>query len=284
MSKVIYGKETADQILSQLKKEVLKLKEFGIWPTLHIVLVGDDPASKTYVSVKGRKCSEVGINFELEEFPSSITEKNLIKRIKELNENKKVNGIIVQLPLPPHIEKDKILETIDPKKDVDALTPYNLGRLVLGKEELTAATSKGIIKLLEANGIKLDGKNVVIINRSINVGKPLIHLLLNRNSTVTVCHSKTKNLEIFTKSADIVICAVGKPNFLKNTMIKEGSIVIDVGLTYVNGKGLGDVDFSNVSKKASYITPVPGGVGPMTVALILENTIIATKKQTIKSF
>ena len=276
---VIDGKAIADKIRAGLKEEVERLRETGVMPTLHIILVGENPASKIYVKVKEKYCKEVGIDFELEDLPENIQEKELIEKISKLNLDKKINGIIVQLPLPKHINKDRVLEEIDPKKDVDGLTPYNLGKLVSGDETFSAATPKGIVRLLEETGITLEGKKVAIINRSLNVGKPLISLLLNRNATVTICHTKTKNLPEITKNSDIIVCAVGKPGFLKNGMVGKGAVVIDVGLTYVNGKGVGDVDFDSVKGVASYITPVPGGVGPMTVATVLENTLIATKKQ-----
>lgn len=279
MTIIIDGKKIAAEIKEGLKKQAAELKSSGFPPKLHVILVGENPASKLYVGVKQRHCKEVGIDFELEELPVTIKEADLVKKIKALNADKKTSGIIVQLPLPNHINKGRVIEAIEPLKDVDALTPYNLGKLVLGDETLSAATSKGIVTLLEKSEVGLKGKSVVIINRSLNVGKPLIHLLLNRDATVTVCHSKTKNLEEFTKTADIIVCAVGKPGFLKKDMVKDGSIVIDVGLTYVDGKGIGDVDFDSVKEKASMITPVPGGVGPMTVAMVLENTVIAAKKQ-----
>jgi len=279
MAIVIDGKKIAEEIRAGLKKEILGLKGAGIIPALHIILVGENPASKIYVKVKEKYCKEVGISFELEELDETVKEAELIGKIHAINLDKKITGIIVQLPLPEHINKNNVLEAVDPKKDVDALTPYNLGKLVSGEQELSAATAKGIVRLLEKSGVAVDGKHVVIINRSLNVGKPLLQLLLNRNATVTVCHSKTKNLKRFTKNADLIVCAVGKPDFLKTDMVKNGSIVIDVGLTYIDGKGVGDVDFNSVKEKASMITPVPGGVGPMTVAMVLENTVIAAKKQ-----
>ncbi len=276
---VIDGKKVAEIIRNSLKKEVLKLKSKKITPKLCVVLVGDNPASKIYVGVKERYCKEIGIEFELEKLPNNITEISLVKKIEELNKNKYINGVIIQLPLPDHINKYNILKVLDPEKDVDGLTPTNLGNLFLGLEDLSPATPKGIIKLLEYIGVQLKGKSVTIINRSLNVGKPLAHLLLNRDATVTICHSKTTNIENYTKNSDIVICAVGSPGFLTKEMVKKNSIVIDVGLTYVNGKGVGDVAFDDLKNKTSYITPVPFGVGPMTVVMILENTIMATKKQ-----
>lgn len=279
MLTIIDGKRIAEELRAEMKNEISRLKSNGIHPKLHVILVGDSKESATYVRVKERACGEVGIDFELEKLPESIREEDIVSRVKTLNEDGRVNGIIVQLPLPKHIDENRVLESITKAKDVDALTPYNIGRLVIGDETLSAATAKGVILLIEKSGIELRGKNVVVINRSINIGKPLVFLLLNRDATVTVCHSKTRNLEDFTRKADVVICAVGKPGFLKGNMIKEGAIVVDVGLTYVNGKGVGDVDFESVKDVASYLTPVPGGVGPMTVAMLLQNTIIATRKQ-----
>jgi methylenetetrahydrofolate dehydrogenase (NADP+)/methenyltetrahydrofolate cyclohydrolase len=275
---VIDGKGIADAIRANLKEEVSRMCAIGITPKLHVILIGQKPESLNYVRIKERSSKEIGMEFELEQLPESTKESELINHIKKLNVDPSVNGIIVQLPLPSHINRINVLGAISPEKDVDGLTPLNMGRLLEGDETLSAATSKGIIRLFEASGTELTGKNVVIINRSLNVGKPLISLLLNRNATVTICHSFTKDVEHFTRTADIVICAVGKPSFLTGGMVRKGSVVIDVGLTYVNGKGIGDVDAS-VKDVASRITTVPHGVGPMTVAMLLENTVLVTKKQ-----
>ncbi len=279
MLTVIDGKKIAEGIRGELKGEVSGLKAGGTVPVLHVILVGNRPDSRTYVRMKEKACTEVGIRFELEELPESVPEEDLIERVRELSRDGKVNGIVVQLPLPPHMDENRVIGNIVHTKDVDALTPYNLGRLEMGDETLSAATAKGVILLIEKSGIEIGGKNVVIINRSINIGKPLVFLFLNRNATVTVCHSKTRNVTDFTRRADIIVCAVGKPGFLRKEMVKEGAVVIDVGLTYVDGKGTGDVDFDSVKEVASYMTPVPGGVGPMTVAMLLQNTVIATRKQ-----
>jgi len=277
--KIIDGKRIAEELRAEMKKDISLLKSKGISPKLHVILVGDNKESATYVRVKERACGDVGIDFELEKLPEDVREEDIISRVKTLNDDERVNGIIVQLPLPKHVDENRVLESITRAKDVDALTPYNIGRLVIGDETLSAATAKGVILLIEKSGIEIRGKNAVIINRSINIGKPLVFLLLNRDATVTVCHSKTRNLEDFTRKADIVVCAVGKPGFLKGDMIKSGSVIIDVGLTYVNGKGMGDVDFDSVKDTAAFLTPVPGGVGPMTVTVLLQNTVVATRKQ-----
>ena len=279
MLKIIDGKRIAEELRAEMKKDISLLKSKGISPKLHVILVGDNKESATYVRVKERACGDVGIDFELEKLPEDVREEDIISRVKTLNDDERVNGIIVQLPLPKHVDENRVLESITRAKDVDALTPYNIGRLVIGDETLSAATAKGVILLIEKSGIEIRGKNAVIINRSINIGKPLVFLLLNRDATVTVCHSKTRNLEDFTRKADIVVCAVGKPGFLKGDMIKSGSVIIDVGLTYVNGKGMGDVDFDSVKDTAAFLTPVPGGVGPMTVTVLLQNTVVATRKQ-----
>jgi methylenetetrahydrofolate dehydrogenase (NADP+)/methenyltetrahydrofolate cyclohydrolase len=275
---VIDGKGIADAIRANLKEEVSRMRAIGITPKLHVILVGQKPESLNYVRIKERSSKEIGMGFELEQLPESTKESELIDRIKKLNTDPSVNGMLVQLPLPLHIKRMNVLGAISPEKDVDGLTPLNMGKLVAGDETLSAATSKGIIRLFEASGTVLAGRNVVIINRSLNVGKPLVSLLLNRNATVTICHSFTTNVEQFTRIADIVICAVGRPGFLTGAMVRKGSVVIDVGLTYVNGKGVGDVDAS-VKDVASRITTVPHGVGPMTVAMLLENTVLVTKKQ-----
>jgi len=275
---VIDGKGIADAIRANLKEEVSRMRAIGITPKLHVILVGQKPESLNYVRIKERSSKEIGMGFELEQLPESTKESELIDRIKKLNTDPSVNGMLVQLPLPLHIKRMNVLGAISPEKDVDGLTPLNMGKLVAGDETLSAATSKGIIRLFEASGTVLAGRNVVIINRSLNVGKPLVSLLLNRNATVTICHSFTTNVEQFTRIADIVICAVGRPGFLTGAMVRKGSVVIDVGLTYVHGKGVGDVDAS-VKDVASRITTVPHGVGPMTVAMLLENTVLVTKKQ-----
>jgi len=274
---IIDGKKLASEIKQGLIKRVEDLKKKGITPKLAIILVGNDPASKIYISMKMISGDEVGIQTELHKFPENFKEKELIKIIQKLNKDKKVHGILVQLPLPKHIYDNRVIETISPAKDVDGLTSINTSRLLNNSEFLVPCTPNGVIKMLDYHKIGLTGKNAVVVGRSRIVGKPMALMLLNRNATVTVCHSKTKDLKKHTKEADILVVAVGKPKLITKDVIKEGAVVIDVGINRIEGKLCGDVDFENVKDKASYITPVPGGVGPMTVAMVLENTIIAAE-------
>ena len=278
-AKIINGKKIAEEIKVELRKGIENLKLVGIVPSLHIVLIGENPASEIYVKMKEKVCKEVGIEFFLDKFPEDSREEDIIRFVGQLNSDKKVNSIVIQLPLPNRMNKERVIEEINPLKDVDGLVPYNLGKLILGNETFCPATPKGIITLLEKSGIGLEGKGIAIIKRSLNVGKPLLYLLMKRDATITVCHTKTRNLNEITKNSDIIICAVGKPKFLTADMIREGAVVIDVGLTYKNGRCLGDADFDSLIKKASCITPVPGGVGPMTVISLLQNVLNATKLQ-----
>lgn len=274
---IIDGKKIAQGILEGLKSRVQKLKRRGINPKLGIVMIGERLDSKIYVSNKRKAGNEVGIETKLYGFPKDMEEKELIDFIKKLNDGKDIHGILVQLPLPDHINEEKVLSTISPEKDVDGLTPFNVGNLSLGNEFLAPCTPKGIIRMLEEMNIPVEGKNVVIVNNSNVVGKPLALMLINRFATVTVCHVKTKNLKEHTKDADILITATGVPKLIKKDMVKEGAVVIDAGISHIKGKLQGDVDFDEVKDKVSYITPVPGGVGPMTVAMALENTLIAAE-------
>lgn len=280
---VMDGKTLAEEIKQDIARRAKIMKERGITPTLATILVGDDPSSKTYVDGKYRDCGEVGINFGLYKLPSSVTERELIELIERLNDDEDVHGIIVQLPLPKHINRKNVTMGISPLKDVDGLHPYNVGKLWLGayelENDLLPCTPKGIVKLLDRYGIELEGKMAVIINRSDLVGKPLAKLFLDRNATVVICHSKTPELEKHTKAADVLVSAVGKrPSFVVGgEMVKEGAVVVDVGMNYIGGKLQGDVDFERVKEKASHITPVPGGVGPMTRVMLLHNVLIATK-------
>jgi len=268
--------------LSTLEKERIRneiRKEKGRI-NLTVILVGEDPSSKVYVSSKEKACQELGIDSRIIRLPESTTTEELINIIKDLNSNNTVNGILVQIPLPGHINEEEVLESIDPSKDVDCLHPYNMGRLLIGKPVVEPCTPKGIIKMLDYFNISIEKKKAVVIGRSNIVGKPIALMLMHRNATVTICHSKTQNLEREIQSADIVVAAIGKPLFVKDSMIKEGTIVIDVGITRMedkaNEKGyrlVGDVDFEAVSKKASAITPVPGGVGAMTIAMLMDNVI-----------
>jgi methylenetetrahydrofolate dehydrogenase (NADP+) / methenyltetrahydrofolate cyclohydrolase len=274
---LIDGKKVSAEIRNRLMRETEELKrKTGRVPGLATVLVGDDPASAVYVRNKNKICQEIGFQSFGKNLPAETSEKELLELINELNENDEVNGILVQLPLPEHIDSEKILLAIDPKKDVDGFHPINVGKLSIGNALLTPCTPTGIIVLLDYYGIEISGKHAVVLGRSNIVGKPVANLLLQRHATVTICHSKTTNLEQVTGQAEILIAAVGRPNFVTSAMVKQGATVIDVGINRVDGKLTGDVDFESVSKKAGFITPVPGGVGPMTIALLMENTLKAT--------
>ena len=280
MAIIIDGKEVAKKTREKLKNEVKELKEHGIIPKLTVIMVGDNPASKVYVRNKSKACNEVGVEYEEFFLDSSISQKELLDLIKKLNDDKTVNGILLQSPLPQHLDINEAFRTIDYRKDVDGFHPMNVGKLVLGQDTFVSCTPYGIMRLFEEYNIDLCGKNVVILGRSNIVGKPLVQCCLNNNATVTICHSKTKDIKEVTKNADVLVVAIGKPHFLEADMVKDGAIIIDVGINRLNtGKIVGDVDFENVSKKASYITPVPGGVGPMTIAMLLNNVIKATRQQ-----
>ena len=275
---LIDGKKVSGQIRNRLAEEVQELKKkTGKTPGLATVLVGDDPASAVYVRNKNKICGELGFQSFEQKLSADTSEEQLLQLVGELNSNKDIHGILVQLPLPDQIDSEKILQAIDPKKDVDGFHPVNVGKLVVGNALLTPCTPTGIIELLDHYDIEISGKHAVIIGRSNIVGKPVSMLLLQRNATITICHSRTQDLEEVTRSADIIVAAVGRANFVTEEMVSEGTVVIDVGINRVDGKLTGDVDFEPVSKKASYITPVPGGVGPMTIALLMENTLKAFK-------
>ena len=278
MMKLINGKEVAKKVRKELKSEVVKLKENGINPKLAVVMVGNDPGSTVYVRNKSKACEKVGIEFEEFLYDENLSESELLNVIKKLNEDSTINGILLQSPVPKHIDINKAFRTIAPEKDVDGFNPVNVGNLTIGEDAFISCTPYGVIKMFEEYNIELEGKNAVILGRSNIVGKPMIQCMLNKNATVTVCHSRTKNIEEITKKADIVISAIGKPKFVKENMVKDGAVVIDVGINRLeDGSIVGDVDFDEVSKKASYITPVPGGVGPMTIAMLLNNVVKATK-------
>ena len=280
MAHIIDGRLVASKIKEDIESRVEEFyKCNGCHPLLVAIVVGDNPASETYVRNKIRACKEVGMLSHRIYFPEDITEQELLDEIHMINNNPFINGILVQLPLPKHISELKIASAISPKKDVDAFHPENVGKIFLGNYDFLPCTPAGIIRLLEYYKVEISGKRCVVIGRSNIVGKPMAHLLLERNGTVTVCHSKTKNLAEITKQADILIVAVGKPQFVTADMVKEGAVVIDVGINRVDGKIVGDVDFDSVSNVASYITPVPGGVGVMTVAMLLENTLKAAEMQ-----
>lgn len=277
MAQILDGKKLRDKILEDLR---IKLEKFSVKPTLVVILVGENPASKIYVNNKKKTAEKLGINSEVINYPSNISEKELLKKIDELNNNKSVTAVLVQLPLPEHISKENVMNKILPEKDVDGFTPYNFGKLFSGEvPTVYPCTPKGILLLLDEYGIDPAGQHVVIVGRSNIVGRPLSQMMLNRNATVTVCHSKTKNLEQIIKTADILISAVGK-NIIEGKMLKSDCVVVDVGIFKdENGKTRGDVDFESASQIASYISPVPGGVGPMTIASLMLNTVELFEKQ-----
>ena len=283
--RIIDGLKVAIEIRSQVKKAVDKLKNDGVIPCLATVLLGDDPASSTYVKNKQKAAADVGIVTRDHRFPSNLTQKELLELIRQLNQDKHVHGILVQLPLPKHIDEFEIVNSINPIKDVDGLTPFNAGMLLNGKANIKPCTPSGIIELLDFYKIDVNTMDAVIVNRSNLVGKPLALLLLQRNATVTVCHSKTKILSDKLKNADLLITAVGNRESFKLTpdLVKDDAVVIDVGITRINGNLIGDVDFQSVKEKVSWITPVPGGVGPMTVCMLLKNTSIAAAALTLSN-
>ena len=278
MAIILDGKETAKKTRENLKGKVAELKERNIKPKLAVIMVGDDNASKIYVRNKSKACEELGIDYEEINMGEDTTQEQLLDTIKKLNNRNDIHGILLQSPVPKGLDINEALRTIIPEKDVDGFNPINVGKLALGQETFVSCTPFGIIKLLEEYNIPIEGKNAVIIGRSNIVGKPMLHCLLNKNATVTICHSKTKNLEEITRKADILIVAIGKTKFVTQDMVKPGAVVVDVGINRnEQGKVCGDVDFENVEKIASYITPVPGGVGPMTIAMLMTNVIKAAK-------
>lgn len=291
--KILDGKKLAAEIKEELKIEIARLKENGIVPGLAVILVGDDSASRIYVNNKKKACEEMEINSHVFEMPGNTTEEELLKLIQKLNADEKIHGILVQLPLPKHINEGKIIEVIDPKKDVDCFHPYNVGRMSIGPPRLAEkiacrreagignlipCTPAGILEIIKRNGIDISGKECVVVGASNIVGKPMAMMFLGENGTVTIAHQKTKNLEEITKRADILVTAVGKARLITKNMVKKGVVIADVGMNRLsNGKLVGDVDFENVKEIARAITPVPGGVGPMTVAMLMRNTVEAAK-------
>lgn len=275
---LIDGKEISLKVKKEVKDEAINLANLGTKPGLAVILVGDDKASQTYVNSKEKACNACEIYSVKKVLDKNISENELLNLIDELNQDDKIHGILVQLPLPKHIDTNKILEKIDPKKDVDGFHAINVGKLVSGLDGFVPCTPLGVMRLLKEYNIEVAGKNAVVIGRSNIVGKPMANLLLNASATVTITHSKTKNLEFYTKNADIIVVAIGKPNFLKADMIKEDAVVIDVGINRLDdGRLVGDADFEDIAPKCSFITPVPGGVGPMTIAMLLNNTITSAK-------
>lgn len=278
MAKLIDGKELAKKIRMNLKSEVDELKNMGINPKLAVIMVGDDKASKVYVKNKSKACEEIGIEYEEFLMEDNISMEELLKLIENLNNRKDIHGILLQSPIPKNLQINEAFNKISYKKDVDGFNPINVGKLSIGEDCFISCTPFGVVKMLEEYNIETQGKNVVIIGRSNIVGKPLIQCMLQKNATVTVCHSKTKNIKEITKNADILIAALGKAKFVTSDMVKDGAVIIDVGINRNDeGKIVGDVDFENVEKKASYITPVPGGVGPMTIAMLMTNVVKAAK-------
>lgn len=279
MKKLLEGKTPANEITENLKEEIKNLKNDGINPTLCVIEVGDDPASKIYLRVKRNLAKKVGINEVGLHFPANTSQAELLEKIKELNQDPNINGIMVQLPVPPQIDPRAIFETIAPEKDADGFSPLNLGRLWEGQSDIIPATVRSILTLIDYYGIDMTGKNTVIIGRSVIVGKPLAAVLVGRDATVTIAHSKTKNLADLTKNADVIISDVGKAHLVTEDMVKDGAILIDVGMNREDGKLMGDIDFDTVSPKAEAITPVPRGVGPLTVASLMKQAVILTRKQ-----
>ena len=277
-AKIIDGKAVSKKIREEIREEVEKLKSAGVHPGLAVVLAGDNPASRVYVKNKGEACRSAGIHSEEHKLPADVKESELIDIINRLNKDPRINGILVQLPLPLHINKELVLKSISPDKDVDGFHEINMGRLFIGQEGLIPCTPFGIIKLLEYYNIPVEGKFAVVVGRSNIVGKPVAMMLLHRNATVAICHTRTKNLKEVCLMGDILIAAAGRQGMITGDMVKEGAVVIDVGINRMdNGKLTGDVDFESASKKAGWITPVPGGVGPMTIAMLLYNTLKAAK-------
>ena len=277
---LIKGKEIQELTFNEIKQEVRAIREKGIKPCLAVIIVGNDPASRVYVNNKKKACETVGIKSLEYALPEETTTEELLALIEKLNNDSSVNGILCQLPVPKHINKLAVIESISPEKDVDCFHPVNVGKLSLGRAQLVPCTPAGVIRMLDFAGVEIEGKRAVVIGRSDIVGKPMGIMLMERNATVTVCHSKTRDLPSITKQADILVCTVGKRNIVTADMVKEGAVVIDVGINR-NGEGklCGDVDFENVAPHCSKITPVPGGVGPMTITMLMKNTVTAAKNQ-----
>lgn len=282
--KILDGKAVSLKVKESVKVRADELKKFGIEPTLAVVLVGEDKASQTYVRAKEKACNEYGIKSVAHRLSENTTQNELLALINVLNLDDSIHGILVQLPLPKHIDTNVVLAAIDPRKDVDGFHAVNVGKLVSGLDGFVPCTPLGVMEILKEYGIDVAGLNAVVIGRSNIVGKPMANLLLNASATVTVTHSKTKNLKEICKNADLIVAAIGKPFFLKADMVKDGAVVVDVGINRLDdGRLVGDVDFDEVAPKCSYITPVPGGVGPMTIAMLLNNTILATQAKIAKN-
>ncbi len=280
MAQIIDGKAIAKEIRARIKDETAELKKCDVTPGLAVVLVGDDPASRVYVTMKEKACAEAGIFSDEHKLPAETSEEQLLELVAQLNADERIDGILVQLPLPGHIDESKVLEAISPKKDVDGFHPYNVGRLATGNPLFKPCTPYGVMKMLEHAGVDLTGADVVVVGRSNIVGKPVALMCLAQHATVTICHSRTRDLAQRVRAADVVIAAVGRPEMIKGEWIKPGATVIDVGINRVGEKKLvGDVEFAAASEKAAAITPVPGGVGPMTIAMLLQNTLESAKRR-----
>jgi methylenetetrahydrofolate dehydrogenase (NADP+)/methenyltetrahydrofolate cyclohydrolase len=278
MANLINGKEVSARVKEEIKKEVALLKEKNIEVGLAVVIVGNNPASRVYVNAKKKACEETGMNSYEYALSEETTQEELVELVKKLNDDEKVNGILVQLPLPKHIDENAVINAINPNKDVDAFHPVNVGKIMIGDYSFLPCTPAGVMELIKSTGVSIQGKECVVVGRSNIVGKPMSMLLLHQSGTVTICHSKTKDLKEVCKRADILVAAVGVPNLITADMVKEGAVVIDVGMNRLeNGKLCGDVDFENVKEVAGYITPVPGGVGPMTIAMLMQNTLTSAK-------
>lgn len=280
MAQIIDGKKVSAEVKARVAAEVAALKEKGVTPGLAVIIVGDDSASQVYVRNKEKACAETGMYSEKYALPAETTQEELLNLVKELNGKKEISGILCQLPLPSHLNSDIVINTIAPIKDVDAFHPVNVGKIMIGDYAFLPCTPAGVMELIKSAGVDPEGKNCVVVGRSNIVGKPMAMLLLHKNATVTICHSKTVNLAEITKQADILVAAVGRAKFITGDMIKPGAVIIDVGMNRdENGKLCGDVDFESAEKTAGAITPVPGGVGPMTIAMLMENTLTAAKIQ-----
>lgn len=278
MAKLISGKEVSSKVKAEVREETAEFVKKGIKPGLAVVIVGNDPASRVYVNSKKKACEEVGFSSFEYALSEETTQEELLELVSKLNNDDSVDGILCQLPLPEQIDENAVINAIKPDKDVDAFHPFNVGKIMIGDFAFLPCTPAGVMELIDSTGVDISGKSCVVIGRSNIVGKPMSMLLLHRNGTVTICHSRTKNLAEICRNADILVAAVGKANFVTADMVKDGAIVIDVGMNRLeNGKLCGDVDFENVEKKAGYITPVPGGVGPMTIAMLMKNTLTAAK-------
>lgn len=279
MAQIIDGKKISAEIRTEISAEVERLKSEGVLPGLAVIIVGENPASKVYVRNKGKACAEVGMYSEIIEMEESTSEEALLLKIDELNKRDDIHGILVQLPLPKQIDESAVIAAISPEKDVDAFCAVNVGKMMLGEASFLPCTPAGIIELIKRSGIDISGKECVVVGRSNIVGKPVAQLLLAENGTVTICHSRTKDLKAVTSRADILVVAIGKADFITGDMVKKGAAVIDVGMNRrADGKLTGDVDFATSSEVAGYITPVPGGVGPMTITMLLKNTLTAAEK------